>query len=300
MTYKGPLITIGVTAFNEGKLLRDAWNSVLNQSSENWEAVMVLDGGGNQKTRMYFDSIQHSRMKKFSYNFNQGTYRCRSKAIELAETEWYFQLDADDLLPSNAIELVVDIIHNDPKAEFVAGACEYFSLGSNQIRHPQTNPEMLALSPLFVAAAPIRKKLYKKIGGYYIPNHFLHSDWDFWLSVFEKNINGHVTNDIIYKRRRRNNSVSLQNLSDLDKGLELIISRHPVFFNSEDRKCNARYNLYEKIARNYRAIGNRRNAAKYAREALKYGDSIPAFETIFQEEKMSTLRYVLRRLGRFV
>ena len=82
--------------------------------------------------------------------------------------------------------------------------------------------------------------------------------------------------------------------------LEKIIERHPIYFNSDNRKNIARFNVYQKLARHYKSIGDRKNATKYAKEALKYGDSIPAFDTIFQEEKMSALRYVLRRRGRFV
>ena len=49
MSNKDLEITIGITAFNEGNLLIDSWKSVLQQTSENWEAVMVLDGGGDKK-----------------------------------------------------------------------------------------------------------------------------------------------------------------------------------------------------------------------------------------------------------
>ena len=97
MNKNKPIITIGITVYNEGELLSEAWNSVLNQLSDEWEAVIVLDGGGCRKTRKVFDSIQHTNLTKYAYSENQGTYTCRTKAIELTETEWYFHLDADDI-----------------------------------------------------------------------------------------------------------------------------------------------------------------------------------------------------------
>ena len=54
MSNKNIEITIGITAFNEHDLLSEAWNSVLNQTMDNWGAVMVLDGGGDQRTKKYF------------------------------------------------------------------------------------------------------------------------------------------------------------------------------------------------------------------------------------------------------
>ena len=64
MNNNKPIITIGITVFNEGELLSEAWNSVLNQITDNWETVMVLDGGGDKKTRKVFDSIQHPNVQK--------------------------------------------------------------------------------------------------------------------------------------------------------------------------------------------------------------------------------------------
>ena len=87
-------------------------------------------------------------------------------------------------MPSNAIELVLNQIKDKPDAEFIAGACNHFELGAEQIRYPETDPELLSISPHFFAQAPITKKLFTELGGYHIPQHFFHADWDFWLSVY--------------------------------------------------------------------------------------------------------------------
>ena len=128
MKKEKPSITIGITVFNEGKLLYEAWDSVLNQTTDNWEVVIVLDGGGDRKTRKHFELIEHPNLKKYYYESNKGTYACRTKAIELTETEWYFQLDADDLLPPDAIRLITDKIKNEPNAEFIAGGYIYHQI----------------------------------------------------------------------------------------------------------------------------------------------------------------------------
>ena len=293
-------ITIGITAFNEGDYLTEAWNSVLDQTETSWKAVMVLDGGGDKKTRKVFDSIQHPILTKYSFSDNQGIYTCRNKAIELSDTDWYIHLDADDLLPSNTIDLVLNHIKDNPKAEFIGGACKHFGQGQDQIRYPATDPECLSISPFFYAQSPIKKKLFREIGGYYLPNHFFHADWDFWLSVYEKKIIGVLTDDVLYNRRRRNDSVTWKNIDGLEKGLELIINRHSHYFTQNDREKKARFNLYQKLAREYRTLGRRKAAAFYARKAMNYGESIPVFGSIIHEEIMSQLRYLIRRIGRKV
>lgn len=64
------LITIGNTAYTEGKWLLEAWNTIQQQSSDRWEAVMVLDGKRDRKK--YFESIRHPKLKKHSYTSNKG------------------------------------------------------------------------------------------------------------------------------------------------------------------------------------------------------------------------------------
>ena len=47
------------------------------------------------------EDLWQPSLRKYALEKNQGPYGARSKAIELAKTEWYCQLDADDILPSN-------------------------------------------------------------------------------------------------------------------------------------------------------------------------------------------------------
>ena len=300
MNNNKPIITIGITVFNEGELLSEAWNSVLNQITDNWETVMVLDGGGDKKTRKVFDSIQHPTLTKYSFCDNQGTYTCRTKAIELTETEWYFHLDADDLLPQNAIELLINTINLNPNVEFIAGACKHFNLGTENIVLPSYDIENLSISPLFFAQAPIKKSLFSKIGGYYIPDYFLHSDWDFWLSVYELGIEGSYIDDILYHRRRRMNSLTDQHIHELPQALECILDRHPKYFNSDLRINKAKYNVYHNNARYYKSIGKRTLAKKYADICLKYGPISSSITAINEEMKMSRLRFLMRRIGKIL
>ena len=43
-------ITIGITAYNEGEYLQEAWDSVINQTRTDWAAIMILDGDSDEKT----------------------------------------------------------------------------------------------------------------------------------------------------------------------------------------------------------------------------------------------------------
>jgi len=107
-------ITIGITAYKDSDYLEMAINSVLNQTSSDWNGTLVLDGGSDQKTKKIFDDFEHPKFQKYKLLENKGPYGARAKAIELSDTEWYYQLDGDDSLPSNAISDVISAIDNNP------------------------------------------------------------------------------------------------------------------------------------------------------------------------------------------
>ena len=82
--------------------------------------------------------------------------------------------------------------------------------------------------------------------------------------------------------------------------LEKNISRHVLFFNSDERKNKARFKVYEILARNKRALGARNIAYEYANRALQYGSITSTLSEIIKEYHMSLPRYLLRRIRRWI
>ena len=57
-------ITVGITAYNCENYLADAIQSVIDQNTNNWLGILVLDGGSNRDTtkifqnfKVFFDSL---------------------------------------------------------------------------------------------------------------------------------------------------------------------------------------------------------------------------------------------------
>ena len=61
----------------------------------------------------------------------------------MTDTDWYFHLDGDDILPNNAIELVLESIKRNPEAEYITGSCEHFDNIKTNIIPPSDNIELL-------------------------------------------------------------------------------------------------------------------------------------------------------------
>ena len=280
-------------------LLQKAIDSVINQSSNSWECVLILDGGCDKISKEIFDSLNHPKFVKYKFESNQGPFFTRSKAIDLSKNEWYLHLDGDDLLPNQSVEIILENIKNNPEAEFIYGNCLYFNDKNIDLRKPKLSIDALAYGPLFNGTSPIKISLFKRLGGYCKDLH-INADWDFWLSIYENNIKGYYVDRTIYKRRYRKNNVGSEFSYLKPQIIKLIIKRHSKFFANEKRKRLVWFNYYEKLARHNKSLGKRIKAYEYAKKAMEYGEEIPVFKTIFQEQKMSVFRYALRRLGRFL
>ena len=295
------LITIGITAYNEGSYLQEAWESVINQFDNRWKAVMVLDGGADQKTKKIFNGISHPSLKKIRVKENKGPYHCRTLAINNAETDWYCHLDADDRFPLNAGNNVLATIDKYPEAKYIIGRCLYFDNNNFHTKyHTGITDPRLAYTLPFNGQSPIKCGLFNKVKGYNKAFYHGGADWDFWLNILKFKIKGQVIEDIIYERRYRQNNVGSSWITNRHKMVQQLINFHPEYFSKKNRKNICYSKSYELAAREYRRIGIRKEAATLAKKAIDLGNENYNLYTMISESKMPYWRYRLRRLRRTI
>jgi hypothetical protein len=104
----------------------------------------------------------------------------------------------------------------------------------------------------------------------------------------------------LYKRRNRLNNYGKLKIHETQVSIEYLINKHSKYFFNKIRKDRARYNVFEKLARFYKAQGKRNLAYRFAKKAIKIGTLHEGLINIFKENEMSFLRYKLRRLSRYI
>ena len=292
-------ITIGITAYNEGQYLQEAWDSVINQTTNNWEAIMILDGGSDIKTEKVFDDISHPSLRKIKLGENNGPYHCRTLAINNANTEWYCHLDADDRLPPSAIKVLNITIDREPNLDFIRGQSLYFNSDMYNIReNREFDLEKLVYTLPITGTSPIKVKLFNSVGGYNRDLYDGGADWDFWIGVVELEAKGKYLNEIIYERRVRKNSIGANWVQQRHEVAHILIKSHPKFFYNTYKKILCLSKSYEFAAREFKKIGKRKQAAKLANYAIRYDNRQKNMLNIVEEGEMPLWRYLLRRLGR--
>jgi glycosyltransferase involved in cell wall biosynthesis len=105
-----------IAHFNNSKYFKDCYDSLLLQTSQNWEAIILDDASDeNEKTAVKNLIKDDHRFKYFENPTNQGVGFTKSKLIELATGEILGYVDPDDAILPTAIERSLEIFTKDKK-----------------------------------------------------------------------------------------------------------------------------------------------------------------------------------------
>ena len=106
------LVTIIIPTYNRHDYLGETLDSVLGQSYQNWECIIVDDGSNDYTKELVEWYIARStRIKYFERpdNLPKGANSCRNYGYELSQGEYIMWLDDDDLLDAKKLEKQLEV-----------------------------------------------------------------------------------------------------------------------------------------------------------------------------------------------
>lgn len=266
------MITIGITCCGEGDWLLECWQSVLAQTDDRWTAVLVMDGTMHPRTREIFEKLEHPKLRKYAMLANVGPYPTRNKAFEMTETPYHFYLDGDDQLLPDSVALVLGTFARHPDAGFVYGDYEYF--GSEQsIKH---FPRAYTANDLLTGHHPTgpcayRKAAWEQLGGFASELARGAGDFDFHIGLMEAGITGRHCGTVFYRYRAGHASVSGSHRAQRGEKFEIMVRRHPRFFQDPQTRRQFLAHGYERAAVANQVAGNLQQAARLSWGAIRHG-----------------------------
>ena len=99
-----PTVSVVVPCYNHAEYLNESVASVVAQTFQNWECIIVDDGSTDDTESVARQLSQEDTRIKYLHKTNGGLADARNKGIEAAKGEFILPLDADDKISSNYME----------------------------------------------------------------------------------------------------------------------------------------------------------------------------------------------------
>lgn len=100
-------VTVLMPVYNSGKYIKDAIDSLLNQTDDNWKLICIDDGSTDNSIEIINSYIRKDSRISLLCQENSGPAVARAKAIKITDTEYVSILDSDDAYCHNYIELML-------------------------------------------------------------------------------------------------------------------------------------------------------------------------------------------------
>ena len=200
-----PLVSIITATFNSEKTIKDAIESLLNQTYPNIEYI-IIDGKSSDNTISIIDFyvakfIEKNIIFKFLSEKDNGIADAWNKGIKLATGEIIGMLNSDDWFEANSITYAVELL-NTQKPELSYGICKKVNSKKEvtQVINRNFNPKKIYLNFGFShTTCFVTKKAYDEVG-VFNTNYKIAIDTDFLLRFFKQGFVFKKCKNITYMR----------------------------------------------------------------------------------------------------
>ncbi len=225
MNKKEPLITIYITNHNYGKYIKQSIDSVLNQTYQNFE-IIIIDDGSTDNSKNIIEKYKNDKKVRIIYQNNKGLTVSNNIAIKVCKGEYITRLDADDWLDPNFLKIMIDTAINNKNSAMIF--CNYYLTNSkgqviDQFYRHEFKKVKLMDQPAHGACSLIKTKILKEIGGY--DEQFNCQDGvDLWFKIIRKHKVNNVNLPLFYYRQH--NKSLTKNVENIYKTRDRILSKH--------------------------------------------------------------------------
>jgi glycosyltransferase involved in cell wall biosynthesis len=208
-----PKVSIVTTTYNGEKYLEEFIASMLGQTFENFEFIIVDDGSTDNTLHM-LQQIEDPRVRIFKQK-NQGQVNALITGIKHAQGELIVRIDQDDYSLSNRLMRQVKFMDANPKTSLCGSRWQELhgaNLTPQRVQFAQSDAEIKKVisyfNPLSHSAVMFRKESYFMAGGY-DKNFLIAMDYDLYIRLMET---GEVQNidEVLTVVRMHDESYSLK------------------------------------------------------------------------------------------
>lgn len=227
-------VSVIMPCYNKAEYVEEAIESVLKQTYNNIEIIVVNDGSTDNSSEVIKSiSDRNENIIFFDEKENRGVVWARNFGIAKATGEFILPLDADDTIQATFIEKAVRILERNSK--MVISCKNVFDKDANDNKGLIDTQKIVLGDEIFVCTSMFRKTDFEEVGGYKeIFNKIGCEDFELYVNFISKGYKFYKINERLfnYRRNTNKNRTSIQ-LSNSFKIKKKMVELYPDLYLNE-------------------------------------------------------------------
>ncbi len=214
---KNPKVTVITAAYNANQYLKDALDSLLNQTYQNFEVVIIDDGSTDNTKEIVYEYVnKHPNLFRYYYQSNRGCVSARNSAIKKARGEYIAVLDADDIYLSSKLTKQVNFLDTHPEVALISSDIEFIDADGRSLGKSNRSGDAFSVAWHLLfhnflgghSQVLFRRDLIVKLGCYSKIYRYS-SDYALW-SLLTENHNIVILPDVLTRYRMHSDKISVK------------------------------------------------------------------------------------------
>lgn len=223
MNYESPKISVVMPVYNAEPYLKDAIESILNQTFTDFEFIVVDDASTDNSYKIIEEySKKDKRIIVFRNEKNLGIAETRTKGTKYAKGKYIAVFDADDISILTRLEKQYNYLEKHTDCGVVGGFIESFYsdtgkiLGVRKYYEDDANlrRRLFLYCPVSQGVCMIRREVFETLG-YYNPKYPVAEDLDLWFRIGTKYKFANIQ-EILLKYRIHKNSTTISKIQRIE------------------------------------------------------------------------------------
>lgn len=253
MNLKTPTLSIVVPCYKQADYLPDTLDSVLHQTFQDWECIVVNDGSPDNTSEVAARYVKLDSRFKLIESENRGLSGARNIGIRASAGQYILPLDSDDLIMPQYAQLAIEHFERFPETKLVYCEARMFGEKNEFWVLPEYNWEKFIFRNCIFCSCIYRRSDYDKTSGYNENMRFGWEDWDFLLGFLNKEaVVYRIPKVLFHYRVKRISMVSSEVPANKEALVWQIIDNHSdvyreFLYNKVSGVTQERYNSTEKL-----------------------------------------------------
>lgn len=269
MTGENPMVSIVLPTYNRADIIGDSIQSVLNQSYENFE-LLVVDDASTDNTKSVVEGFEDDRVRYLRHERNKGAPEARNTGLDASkgpligfqdsDDEWHREKLLRQVEAFREAPVEVGVVYTGMKRE-ENDELRFLPYKSVDMKEGDIRPSLARYNFISTPVALVRKHCFDEVGQF-DEDAWPLSDWELWIRI-SKRFEFRFVDETLVFGEVRPDSISTDQ-AGLVRARSHIITKHKEFF---DASSMARHLFY--IGHGSMKLDEREQARQYFRKAVQ-------------------------------